>query len=111
MDKRTILFVIGLSLTLFLVNIFFQYQNMQKKQEWLSQQRLKEVLKEKNLQEDIAQRTAPAGALPLASLYDDAQSHTPLAIGVFNHNSILSLSWAAQQPATIFVKDPISNEM
>jgi len=43
MDKRTVLFVIGLSLTLFLVNIFFQYQNVQKKQEWLSHQKTKEA--------------------------------------------------------------------
>lgn len=37
MDKRTFLFVISLSLTLFGVNMFFQHQNDQKKQEWLAQ--------------------------------------------------------------------------
>lgn len=111
MDKRTILFVIALSLTLFLVNIFFQYQNVEKKQEWLSQQRMKEALKEKTLREEVAQRTAPLSALPLVSLYDQAQSDTPLAIGVFNHNSVLSLSWTHQQPSTIYVKDPDSSEM
>ena len=41
MDKRTILFVLALSLSLFLVNIFFQYQNVQKKQEWVKQQQQK----------------------------------------------------------------------
>lgn len=49
MDKRTILFVIALSLTLFAVNIFFQYQNVQKKQEWLSHQKIKEDQKEKEV--------------------------------------------------------------
>lgn len=47
MDKRTILFVIALSLTLFGVNIFFQYQNTQKKQEWLSHQKAIEKKKGK----------------------------------------------------------------
>lgn len=45
MDKRTILFVISLSLTLFLVNLLFQYQNIQKKQEWISQQNSTETQK------------------------------------------------------------------
>lgn len=48
MDKRTILFVIGLSLTLFFVNLFFQHQNEQKKQEWEQVQEKRKVeLKEK----------------------------------------------------------------
>lgn len=52
MDKRTILFVIALSLTLFLVNIFFQYQNVQKKQEWIRQQQIKDVQKKERLQQE-----------------------------------------------------------
>lgn len=48
MDKRTILFVIALSLSLFLVNIFFQYQNVQKKQEWLKQKELREAQQAKS---------------------------------------------------------------
>ena len=55
MDKRTVLFVIALSLTLFLVNIFFQYQNVQKKQEWLKQQKAKETEKETKTKEETTQ--------------------------------------------------------
>lgn len=58
MDKRTVVFVIALSLTLFLVNIFFQYQNIQKKEEWLSQQKALEAKKEKNVTE--RQMTSPS---------------------------------------------------
>ena len=55
MDKRTILFVLALSLSLFLVNIFFQYQNVQKKQEWVKQQQQKkEAQKEIKPQENAA---------------------------------------------------------
>ena len=50
MDKRTILFVVVLSLTLFGVNLFFQYQNIQKKEEWLSQQKLNQSKLEKQPQ-------------------------------------------------------------
>lgn len=108
MDKRTILFVIGLSLTLFLVNLFFQYQNVQKKQEWLKQQHSKEALKEKQLQEEIAQRTAPLSSLPLLQLND--QHQVPLATGIFNHGSILSLSWTSPLPSSVFVKFPDADE-
>lgn len=51
MDKRTILFVISLSVSLFLVNILFQYQNVQKKKEWVQQQQMNEKHKEKQPQE------------------------------------------------------------
>ncbi|MFI0434699.1 MAG: membrane protein insertase YidC [Parachlamydiaceae bacterium] len=51
MDKRTVLFVIALSLTLFLVNIFFQHQNIEQKQEWLKQQKAKEKKSEEQTKE------------------------------------------------------------
>lgn len=57
MDKRTILFVIGLSLTLFCVNLFFQYQNIQHKQEWLHQQQVK-TQKEAVLKDEAIKREA-----------------------------------------------------
>lgn len=110
MDKRTILFVIGLSLTLFSVNLFFQHQNAQKKQEWLYQQKAKETQKEEHLKEEIAQRTASLSVLPIVQLYD-ASEQKPLTSGIFNHESVLSLSWASPLPPSVFVKNPSSNEM
>lgn len=46
MDKRTILFVIALSLTLFGVNLFFQQQNVRTKQEWLTKKQTDQAKKE-----------------------------------------------------------------
>lgn len=110
MDKRTILFVIGLSLTLFLVNLFFQYQNIQKKQEWAYQQKSKATQKEKRLQEEVTQRTAPSSILPLIELYDSPQHQELLANGIFNHGSILSLSWTPSLPPSVFAKTADSDE-
>ncbi len=42
MDKKTILFVVALSITLFFVNTIFQQQNIEKKQSWLKEQQQKE---------------------------------------------------------------------
>ncbi len=111
MDKRTILFVIALSLALLGMNIFFQYQNTQKKQEWLHQQQVKQAQKEKRLQEDIAQRTAQAEDLPLVKLYADQQLKDFLISGFFNQDNILSLSWAASLPKTVFAQGPESEDV
>jgi YidC/Oxa1 family membrane protein insertase len=111
MDKRTILFVMGLSLTLLCVNMFFQQQSIEKKQEWLSQQRIKEAQKEKVLQEEVAQRIASSSALPLVPLYDNSQNQAILTQGIFNHKSVLALSWTTPSPSSVFVKAPDSNEL
>jgi YidC/Oxa1 family membrane protein insertase len=58
MDKRTLLFVIAMSFTLFGVNLFFQHQNAQKKQEWQQQQKAKQAQKEKQKQQE--EPTAPS---------------------------------------------------
>ncbi len=110
MDKRTILFVVSLSLTLFLVNLFFQYQNIDQRQEWLSQQAARETQKEKYRKEEISQRTAPLSSLPLVQLYEYPESDKPLAYGVLNHESILALAWTTSLPKTIFIKSPKSDE-
>lgn len=56
MDKRTILFVVSLSLTLFFVNLFFQIQNLEKKQEWLRQQEVKNAEKEQFKDADFSKQ-------------------------------------------------------
>jgi YidC/Oxa1 family membrane protein insertase len=111
MDKRTILFVIGLSLTLFCVNLFFQYQNIQKRQEWSQQQQIREAQKIKRLKEEAILRIAPLDTLPLAKLYEDAKRQEILASGIFNHDSVLALAWTTSLPSTIFVQAPHSDEV
>ncbi len=111
MDSRTILFVIALSLALFGVNLFFQYQNVQKKQEWLQQQQIKQAQKDKWLQEEIVQRTAQPDTLPIAKLYEDAQRKEFLAAGIFNNQSVLTLAWASSLPQSVFVQPSHSDEI
>lgn len=65
MDKRTILFVLALSLTLFGVNLFFQYQNMEKKQEWLKQQKNKPAAPQK-IEDNIERLASPSSIQPAA---------------------------------------------
>ncbi len=61
MDKRTVLFVIALSFALFGVNLFFQYQNLQKKQEWAAKQpQPKHPEKDKINNQSLPQIAAPS---------------------------------------------------
>lgn len=55
MDKRSILFVFALSLTLFGVNLFFEQQNIQKKQEWLANQKDKVATPQKKIEQQVEQ--------------------------------------------------------
>jgi len=57
MDKRTILFVVSLSLTLFVVNIFFSIQDRERNKEWYEQQRL--IREEQQQEELLVEKTAP----------------------------------------------------
>lgn len=57
MDKRTIIFAITLSLTLFAVNLFFQHQNTKQKQEWVAEQQKKNLAKQKETEESSIKGT------------------------------------------------------
>lgn len=111
MDKRTIIFVIGLSLTLFFVNIFFQQQNIQKKQEWIQKQQAVESQKIKRKHEEIAQRTAQLDSLPLANIYRDAHLQDLLAIGIINHENVLTLAWESSLPSSVYIQSPKTEEI
>lgn len=63
MDKRTLIFIVAISFTLFFVNLYFQQQQTQKKQEWLAKQKKKPaVLPENKVEEPASQAviTAPS---------------------------------------------------
>lgn len=60
MDKRTILFIILASLTLFVVNFYFQQQNEQKKQEWAAYQKSKQLKEQKEKKEETQEKKESA---------------------------------------------------
>lgn len=63
MDKRTLLFIIAVSFTMFVVNIFFQQQNKTKKQEWVAQQKSKPVIIEEKSQAVENKSETPAASI------------------------------------------------
>jgi YidC/Oxa1 family membrane protein insertase len=111
MDKRTLIFIVTLSLTLFAVNLFFQHQNTEKQQEWIAQQKAKEAIKAQKQQEEVAQKTASLDSLPLASVYADAQRQQFITTAISLPNQVLALSWTQDAPFKIYVQNPGSEQV
>lgn len=110
MDKRTILFVLLLSLALFGVNIYFERQNQERQQIWNQQQIAKKNDKLKKLDVEIADRTVPLSALPVVVIYTDPEAKVPLATGVQSDQAILTLAWSADIPQKVYYRAISSQE-
>ena len=82
MDKRTLIFVVSLTLALFAANIFFTYQDQEKNQQWIQQQQAKKTQQLQKLTADIKERTAKPEDLPLVELYRDKEGKEYLSSGV-----------------------------
>jgi len=104
MDKRTLIFVFSLSLTLMLVNWFFEGQRRESNQEWSQQQSVIKEKKVESLKLEISVRTAKAAELPLVSFYSDRANTQILSTGVLVNDSILTISWDTTLPSNIFAK-------
>jgi YidC/Oxa1 family membrane protein insertase len=102
MDKRTLIFVISLSLTLFLVNMFFEQRNQVDLKEQHEQQKALKIEKRNALEVDIEKRTAKLEDLPLVKIYSDSSETHFLTSGVLLKNSLLTLPWAENLPEKVY---------
>jgi YidC/Oxa1 family membrane protein insertase len=105
MDKRLLLCMLCVSISLFFVNTFFNQKNYEQRKEWYTQQAATEELELQALKIDVQNRTAVPDKLPLLKLYAEAslQSYVTSAIRV--DKSVLTLSWTANLPKELFSED------
>lgn len=104
MDKRTFLFVLSLTLTLFFVNMFFESRREDELRIWSQQQTAKKEEKVKKLNVDLTKRTASAASLPLVMLYADREGKEKLAIAVQSQNTTLAIAWSQNLPNKVYQK-------
>lgn len=104
MDRRTLIFVISLSLTLLAVNTLFERWNVQSLSEKREQEKTKNVQMLASMEKEIQDQTASVKDLPLANLYADEKSKEFLTSGVLIKNSILTLSWKDPLPTKVYVQ-------
>lgn len=104
MDRRTLITILGLTLTLFLVNTYFERDRQQQMQEWSQQQKAVKQEKQQKLEEEIANRTAKEHQLPLVTLYSDAKGEEPVGSGILNNGAVLTLAWNDSLPSSLHAK-------
>jgi len=103
MDKRTILFVISVSMAFFVVNHFFAKQNIERQEGWqkLQQERLAE--QRADLLADVAKRTASAQELSVVQLNAE-----PPLWGVAKGNVVMTVVVDEVLPQVSIGKDRFS---
>lgn len=106
MDKRTLLFVISLFATLFLVNLYFDNQYEEKMRKWQMQQQVKKQHQLHELESEIAEKTISADKLPIVSLYRNEEGTDFLIAGVRIGDTILTLSTDEAPADVIYIKTP-----
>lgn len=104
MDKRTLFFVLSLSLTLFLINLFFEYQKSEDNKISTQQQLAKKEETLKKLSADVKKRTASPSLLPLVMLYSDSEGKNELTVAVQSQDAILTIAWDKNLPSKVFSK-------
>lgn len=109
MDRRTLLFVIALTLTLFGVNIYFEQRRQDDLREWQAQNQSKLLIKQKQLQSEIAEHSLPATDFPIVDIYADAEGKQFLTTGIESNKSILTLAWGPNVPS-VYSRKHATNE-
>lgn len=104
MDKRTVFFVLALSLAMFLVNMFFESQNQDRLKDWNAQQVAKKTEKILQLQEEIKQNIVKPADLPLVELYADIEGQHFLTTGIRSEEALVALNWTTPPPQKVFAK-------
>lgn len=101
MDKRTIVFVLLVSICFFGLNMFFGYQRDQEARALLQQRAKEQSLQQQAQGATLEKRRLSLDTLPIVAIYDEKQSS--LASGIDVHNGTLTLAWAKPLPESIYV--------
>lgn len=104
MDRRTITFIIAISLSFLALNFYFSNQTSKTNRELLQQKEEKERQRKVLLQGEIAKRQAQLSDLPLVAVYATEKAETPLATGIDVLGNTILLAWDSQPPQMIYVK-------
>lgn len=109
MDRRTIIFLITVSISFFLINMYFQGENRENQRIWQEQQSAKKEQLVKKLEAEISEKTVAPTSLPLFEIYADANAKEFLTTGLKDKQIILTLSWNGEPPQKIFSRPLGSN--
>lgn len=104
MDRKTLIFVISLSLSLMLVNTYFEYRNYDAQAALRKEEIINSEKKIDELETFIAEHSVTPEMLPLAEIYSDPQLKKFETTGILINDSLLTLEWDSNLPKTIYIK-------
>ncbi|MCB1149093.1 MAG: membrane protein insertase YidC [Chlamydiia bacterium] len=102
MDKRTLYFVIAMSIALFGINSFFSYLDQDRAKEWHEQQKQQKLKFKNQLVEQINQGTVPLAELPIVKLYADKEQTLFLTYAANLGGSLATTS--QEMPETVYLE-------
>ncbi|MDF2576710.1 MAG: yidC [Chlamydiales bacterium] len=104
MDRRTILFVVSLSLVLMLINGYFDRQRQNEIRHRREQQVQTELLAQQKLQESIQRRTVSIAQIPLFEVYADPEAQQRLGVVVKSGRLFFTAEAPVQSQQKIYIK-------
>lgn len=105
MNKRPLIFVVALTLVLFLLNQYFGSQEEKRRASYMGEKRKKET--EELIQSATAEqhkKTAPLSTLPLVKLYEDKESKKLATLAIAQDRQYLTTSWGSSIPDTLYLQ-------
>ena len=104
MDRRTIFFLISVSISFFLINLYFQEDSRTTQLTWEQQQTSKKEQLARKLETEISEKSIKPEALPLVDIYADQEGQQLITTGLQEKQNILTLSSNNSNPQKIFVR-------
>ncbi len=112
MNKRPIIFVIVLTLALFLLNQYFGSQESERRATYVQENRKKETEElQKTVTDEQLKRTAPIASLPIIKLYEDKDCQNLATLAVAQGSQFLTVAWDSSLPKTLYTHETTQNCM
>lgn len=102
MDKRTLFFVLSLTVTLFIVNTLFDKPREENLREWAKEQKAKNEELVTTLTKQIDEKTVKSEQLPLVEIFADKDQKEKVTTAYKSDNSIIALYWNQEPPKEIY---------
>ena len=104
MDKRSIIFIVCVSIAFFFANLYFTQQQQTQEQQWHEYQKIKQERIEKEKVANISKRTKAVHQLPLMELYGEDNTSNLIGIGIVDKEAILTIGWDDSLPKVLYAR-------
>ncbi len=102
MNKRPLLFVVAITLSLFGLNQFFDWQNNKRQSELLAQIRQKDQEALQKVSGEVKGKVAQVDQLPVVKLYEDDAQSSLASLAIQQGDNFITVAWKSTLPQFVF---------